>query len=315
MDISIVIPLFNERESLEPLAVWIDKVVKEAGLSYEVILVDDGSRDGSWDVILQLGKKIPSVHGIKFRRNYGKAAALHCGFKKAQGEIVITMDADLQDNPEEIPELVRMIREDGYDLVSGWKKKRYDPIGKRWPSKFFNLVARMTSGIKLHDFNSGLKAYRSIVVKSIEIYGDMHRYIPILAKRAGFANIGEKVVLHQERQYGTTKYGFRRYINGPLDLLTIGFITRFEKNPMHFFGTLGILMMLIGFFITAWIIGVKLHAIANHLIPRAVTDQPAFFLALLMVIIGVQLFLTGFLGELVSRSSHDRNNYLIEEEL
>lgn len=315
MDISIVIPLFNESESLDPLAKWIDRVVSEAGLSHEIILVDDGSRDDSWEVIKKLQKEYPAIQGIRFRRNYGKAAALHCGFLKAGGEIVFTMDADLQDNPEEIPEMVRMIREDGYDLVSGWKKKRYDPIGKRWPSKFFNLVARWTSGIKLHDFNCGLKAYKSVVVKSIEVYGDMHRYIPILAKRAGFTHIGEKVVKHQERKYGTTKYGFRRYINGPLDLLTISFITRFTKKPMHFFGTLGLLMMLLGVFITAWIIGVKIHALATDQIPRGVTEQPAFFLALLMVIIGVQLFLTGFLGELVSRSSHDRNNYLIEEEL
>ena len=315
MDISIVIPLFNESESLEPLVEWIDRVVVKAGFSHEIILVDDGSQDGSWEVVRTLQKKYPAIQGIRFRRNYGKAAALHCGFLKALGEIVFTMDADLQDNPEEIPEMVRMIREDGYDLVSGWKKKRYDPINKRWPSKFFNLIARWTSGIKLHDFNCGLKAYKSIVIKSIEIYGDMHRYIPILAKRAGFFNIGEKVVQHQERKFGTTKYGFQRYINGPLDLLTISFITRFAKKPMHFFGTLGILMMLIGVIITAWVIGVKIHAIATHQLPRGVTEQPAFFLALLIVIIGVQLFLTGFLAELVSRSSHDRNNYLIEEEL
>ncbi len=316
MDVSIVIPLYNERESLEPLVKWIDRVVKAASLSHEIILVDDGSKDDSWEVIRKLQASYAAILGIKFRRNYGKAAALHCGFDKAQGEVVITMDADLQDSPDEIPELVRMIREDGYDLVSGWKKKRYDPIGKRWPSKFFNFVAQMISGIKLHDFNCGLKAYRSIVVKSIEIYGDMHRYIPILAKRAGFSSIGEKVVQHQERQFGATKYGLRRYINGPLDLLTISFITRFAKKPMHFFGTLGMLMMLIGGFLTAWIIGVKIHAIATHISAiRGVTDQPAFFLALLMVIIGVQLFLTGFLGELISRSSNDRNVYLIEEEL
>ncbi len=315
MDISIVIPLFNESESLEPLANWINQVITQAGLSHEIILVDDGSSDGSWEVIRELRKKYPAIQGIRFRRNYGKAAALHCGFLKSKGGIVITMDADLQDNPEEIPEMVRMIREEGYDLVSGWKKKRYDPINKRWPSKFFNLVARKTSGIKLHDFNCGLKAYKREVIKSIEVYGDMHRYIPILAKRAGFTNIGEKVVQHQERKYGVTKYGFQRYINGPLDLLTISFITRFAKKPMHFFGTMGMLMMLIGLFITAWIIGMKIYSLANHISPRGVTEQPAFFLALLMVIIGVQLFLTGFLGELVSRSSHDRNNYLIEEEL
>lgn len=266
-------------------------------------------------MIRKLQDDFPAIKGIRFRRNYGKAAALHCGFDKALGEVVITMDADLQDSPDEIPELVRMIREDGFDLVSGWKKKRYDPVGKRWPSKFFNLIARLTSGIRLHDFNCGLKAYKSIVIKSIEVYGDMHRYIPILAKRAGFASIGEKVVQHQERQFGSTKYGLRRYINGPLDLLTISFITRFAKKPMHFFGTIGMLMMIIGGFITAWIIGVKIHAIANHLPNRGVTDQPGFFLALLLVIIGVQLFLTGFLGELISRSSHDRNVYLIEEEL
>ena len=316
MDISIVIPLFNERESLEPLVKWIDRVVKNSGFSHEVILVDDGSKDDSWDVIRNLQKSFPAIVGIKFRRNYGKAAALHCGFDKAEGDVVITMDADLQDSPDEIPELVRMIQEDGYDLISGWKKKRYDPIGKRLPSKFFNFIAQLTSGIKLHDFNCGLKAYKSIVVKSIEIYGDMHRYIPILAKRAGFSKIGEKVVQHQERQFGSTKYGLRRYINGPLDLLTISFITRFSKKPMHFFGTLGMLMMMIGGFLTAWIIGVKIHALATHAeIIRSVTDQPAFFLALLMVVIGVQLFLTGFLGELISRSSNDRNVYLIEEEL
>jgi len=316
VDISIVIPLFNERESLEPLIEWIDRVIKKSGFSHEVILVDDGSKDDSWDVIKNLQQSFPAIVGIKFRRNYGKAAALHCGFDKAAGDVVITMDADLQDSPDEIPELVRLIQEDGYDLISGWKKKRYDPIGKRWPSKFFNFIAQLTSGIKLHDFNCGLKAYKGIVVKSIEIYGDMHRYIPILAKRAGFSKIGEKVVQHQERQFGTTKYGLRRYINGPLDLLTISFITRFAKKPMHFFGTLGMLMMLIGGFLTAWIIGVKIHALTTHAeIIRGVTEQPAFFLALLMVIIGVQLFLTGFLGELISRSSNDRNVYLIEEEL
>ncbi len=316
MLVSIVIPLFNEAESLPELIAWIDRVAKDSALAVEIILVDDGSRDQSWEVIMELKEQYPSLRAIRFRRNYGKAAGLHCGFNAAKGDVVITMDADLQDNPEEIPELARMIRAENYDLVSGWKKKRYDPITKRWPSKFFNFVARRSSKIKIHDFNCGLKAYNAEVVKSIEVFGDMHRYIPVLAKRAGFIKIGEKVVQHQERKYGTTKYGWTRLFSGALDLMTIGFITRFSKKPMHFFGSLGILMMLIGFVITSWLIGAKVYAIANHMSEyREITAQPAFYLALLVVVIGVQFFLTGFLAELVSRSSHDRNNYLIEEEL
>ncbi len=316
MLVSIVIPLFNEAESLPELMTWIKQVQDENELNFEVVLVDDGSRDNSWAVIQELKSKYSILRAIRFRRNYGKAAGLHCGFAAAKGDVVITMDADLQDNPGEIPELVRMITEDDYDVVSGWKKKRYDPITKRWPSKFFNFVARRTSGIKIHDFNCGLKAYKGDVIKSIEVFGDMHRYIPVLAKRAGFSNIGEKVVQHQERKYGSTKYGWKRLFSGALDLLTIGFITRFSKKPMHFFGSMGILMMLIGLCITVWLAGAKIYAISHHLTDyREITAQPAFYIALLVVLIGVQLFLTGFLAELVSRSSHDRNNYLIEEEV
>jgi glycosyltransferase involved in cell wall biosynthesis len=314
--VSLVIPLLNEAESLPELVAWINQVCQDNKLDYEVILIDDGSRDESWEVIRSLQKENPAVRGIQFRRNYGKAAGLHCGFSAAKGDVVITMDADLQDSPEEIPELVRMIREEKFDLVSGWKKKRYDPLGKRIPSKFFNFVARKTSRVKIHDFNCGLKAYSANVVKSIEVFGDMHRYIPVLAKRAGFTRIGEKVVQHQERKYGTSKYGWTRLFSGALDLLTIGFITRFSKKPMHFFGSMGILMMMVGLFITAWLIGAKMYAVARHIVDyREITAQPAFYLALLVVLIGVQLFLTGFLAELVSRSSHDRNKYLIEEEL
>lgn len=316
MIVSIVIPLFNEAESLPELSSWIRRVCLENKLDYEIIFIDDGSSDGSWDVIRSIRQENKSVRAIRFMRNYGKAAGLHCGFDAAQGDVIITMDADLQDSPEEIPELVRMIRDENFDLVSGWKKKRFDPISKRWPSKFFNFVARKTSRVKIHDFNCGLKAYKANVAKSIEVFGDMHRYIPVLAKRAGFTNIGEKIVMHQERKYGKTKYGWTRLFSGALDLLTIGFITRFSKKPMHFFGALGLLMMLIGLFITAWLAGAKIHAITNHLDNyREITAQPAFYLALLVVLIGVQLFLTGFLAELVSRSSHDRNKYLIEEEL
>lgn len=313
--VSIVIPLFNEEESLPELIKWIHTVCEKAEISYELILVDDGSRDESWKVIEGLRTDYAAIRGIRFRRNYGKAAGLHCGFNASKGDVVITMDADLQDSPDEIPELVRMIREEGFDLVSGWKKKRFDPIGKRWPSKFFNFVARKISGIKLHDFNCGLKAYRGQVVRSIEVFGDMHRYIPVLAKRAGFGKIGEKVVQHQERKYGKTKYGWTRLFSGALDLLTISFITRFAKKPMHFFGSMGLLMMLAGLVITGWLTGIKIHALANHLPAREITEQPLFYLALVIVLIGVQLFLTGFLAELVSRSSQDRNHYLIEEEL
>ena len=315
MLVSIVIPLFNEEESLPELVEWIDKVCTQDSLKYELILIDDGSRDTSWSVISELKAKYSNIRGIKFRRNYGKAAALHCGFEMSKGDVVITMDADLQDSPEEIPGLVDMIMTENFDLVSGWKKKRYDPLGKRLPSKFFNWVARRSSGIKIHDFNCGLKAYKKEVVKSIEVFGDMHRYIPLLAKRVGFSHIGEKVVQHQERKYGISKYGWSRLFSGALDLLTIGFITRFAKKPMHFFGSLGILMMMLGFAVTAWLTGEKIHAVANHLEIREITAQPLFYVALVVLLIGVQFFLTGFLAELVSRSSTDRNNYLIEEKL
>ena len=314
-DLSVIVPLFNEAESLPELLQWINRVALAEGLTHEIILVDDGSRDDSWHVIRKQAEVIPGVRGVRFQRNYGKAAALQCGFGLATGEVVITMDADLQDSPDEIPALVKMIREDGFDLVSGWKKKRHDPVSKRWPSKFFNFVARINSGIRIHDFNCGLKAYRNEVVKSIELYGDMHRYTPILAKRSGFGRIGEKVVAHQERKYGKSKYGIGRLFTGALDLLTVSFITRFAKKPMHFFGSLGMLMMLFGAVVTAWLIGIKIHDLTNHIVPREITAQPLFYLALLAVIIGVQLFLTGFLAELVSRTAHDRNKYLISEEI
>lgn len=315
MDISIVIPVFNEEESLPELSDWIARVLSSQPLSYEVIMVDDGSTDSSWQVISKLAAARKEIRGIRFRRNYGKAAALHTGFQAASGEVVITMDADLQDSPEEIPELVRMIREEGYDLVSGWKKKRFDPITKRIPSRFYNWIARRVSGIKLHDFNCGLKAYRQVVVKSIEVYGDMHRYIPFLAKRAGFTNIGEKVVLHQKRKYGVTKYGIERFIIGYLDLITIGFINRFGKKPMHLFGTFGTLMFLVGFVAAAWLGTQKIIYTVRGIAMHRVTESPYFYLALTAMIIGTQLFLAGFLGELISRSSSDRNKYLIDEKI
>jgi glycosyltransferase involved in cell wall biosynthesis len=315
MDLTVVVPVFNEEESLPELVEWIESVAGKEKYDYEIILVDDGSRDSSWRVIKELSLKFATLRGVRFQRNYGKAAALQCGFSLARGEVVITMDADLQDSPDEIPGLIQMIRKDGFDLVSGWKKKRRDPLGKRLPSKFFNRVARINSGIRLHDFNCGLKAYRNEVVKSIEVFGDMHRYTPILAKRAGFGRIGEKIVHHRERKYGKTKYGWERLFTGALDLLTVSFITRFSKKPMHFFGSLGMLMMLFGFGVTVWLAGDKIHAIRTHEVYRQITDQPMFYLALLAVIIGVQLFLTGFLAELVSRSAADRNKYLISEEL
>ncbi len=311
MDISVVIPLYNEEESLPELTRWIEKVMKENNFSYEIIFVDDGSTDNSWEVILKLKEENPNVKAIKFRKNYGKAAGLHVGFGKAQGDVVITMDADLQDNPEEIPELYKMITEDGYDLVSGWKKKRYDPIlSKNLPSKIFNFTARIMSGIKLHDFNCGLKAYKKKVVKAIEVYGEMHRYIPILAKNAGFRKIGEKVVKHQKRKYGTSKYGFNRFINGFLDLLTITFLSRFIKKPMHFFGTLGIFSFFLGFVVLAWLTYEKFA----HNMYR-MTDRPLFYFGVLMIIFGSQLFLTGFLGDMISRNSPIRNEYLIETEI
>jgi glycosyltransferase involved in cell wall biosynthesis len=284
--------------------------------SYEVILVDDGSTDSSWNLIGKLSEEYSFIRAYKFRRNYGKSAALHVGFQEAQGNVVVTMDADMQDSPEEIPELYRMIIDEGYHIVSGWKKKRYDPLfTKKIPSKLFNRTVRCISGIKLHDMNCGLKAYRSEVVKSIEIFGEMHRYIPVLAKQAGFNRIGEKVVQHQERKYGVTKFGWERFINGFLDLFTVIFVSRFGKRPMHLFGTLGTLMFLVGGGIAIWLVANKLYAQFNMLKYRAVTDQPLFYIALVMAIIGVQLFVAGFLGELISRSSSDRNNYLVEKRI
>ena len=314
MDISVVIPLFNEEESLPELYNWIERVMNENGYSFEVVFVNDGSTDNSWKVIENLSNQSEHVKGIKFRRNYGKSPALYCGFKAAQGDVVITMDADLQDSPDEIPELYRMIKDEGYDMVSGWKRKRYDPISKTLPTKIFNATARKVSGIKnLHDFNCGLKSYRKDVVKNIEVYGEMHRYIPYLAKNAGFNNIGEKVVQHQARKYGTTKFGLSRFVNGYLDLATLWFLSRFGVKPMHFFGLLGSLMFVIGF-IAVVIVGVsKLYAMSKGLPYRLVTDSPYFYLALTSMIIGTQLFLAGFLGELVSRNAENRNDYQIEE--
>ena len=314
-DLSVVVPLYNEEESLPELTEWIDRVVSTAGLSYELIFIDDGSNDSSWDIITALNEKYPSVRAIRFRRNYGKSAALYCGFEAAEGNVVITMDADMQDSPDEIPELYRMITEDGYDLVSGWKKKRHDPIGKTLPSKFFNRTARFVSGIKLHDFNCGLKAYRKKVIKSIEVYGEMHRYIPILAKWAGFNRIGEKVVIHRARKYGRSKFGWERMIKGYLDLISVMFISRFGKSPMYLFGGLGSLMFVLGGVTTIYLIAEKLYRQANHLVVRGVTDQPLFYIAITAIIIGVQLFMAGFLGELIGRNSGDRNKYLIDETL
>ncbi len=316
MDITVVIPLFNEEESLPELYAWIDRVMKANGFSYEVIFVNDGSTDGSWRVIEELGWKSENVKGIKFRRNYGKSPALYCGFKEAQGDVVITMDADLQDSPDEIPELYRMITEDGYDLVSGYKQKRYDPLSKTIPTKLFNATARKISGINnLHDFNCGLKAYRRDVVKNIEVYGEMHRYIPYLAKNAGFSKIGEKVVHHQARKYGKSKFGLNRFFNGYLDLITLWFLSNFGKKPMHVFGFLGSIMFLIGF-ISVMILGIdKLWCLSNGIPQRLITDSPYFFIALTMMMIGTQLFLAGFIGDLVSRTSQNRNDYQIETTL
>jgi len=317
MNISLIIPLLNEEESLPELAAWIQKVMKENNFSYEVLFIDDGSRDKSWQVIEQLHHENNCFKGIKFRRNYGKSAALNTGFQKAEGDVVITMDADLQDSPEEIPELYKMITEDGYDLVSGWKKVRYDStFAKNIPSKFFNWTTRRISKIHLHDFNCGLKAYRKEVIKAIEVYGEMHRYIPVIAKWAGFTKIGEKVVLHQKRKYGVTKFGWNRFVNGFLDLISITFISRFGKKPMHFFGIWGTVSFLIGFIITISLIIQKLILISNHAAHfRQVTDQPLFYLAILAMIVGTQLFLAGFLGEMLARNAPDRNHYLIETDL
>jgi len=315
LDISVVVPLFNEEESLPELVAWIDRVAAEHRLSYEIVLVDDGSSDGSWEVITALKSRYATLRAIRFARNYGKSAALYCGFAAAEGAVVFTMDADLQDSPDEIPEMRRMILEEGYDMVSGWKKERHDPVGKRWPSKFFNWTARTVSGIRIHDFNCGLKAYRRKVVKSIEVYGEMHRYIPILAKQAGFPRIGEKVVCHRARKYGSSKFGMERMLKGYLDLITVTFLTRFGRSPMYFFGGLGTLMFLLGGCSTAWILIAKIYKQSHGIPLRPVADQPLFYLSMLLVILGAQLFLAGFLGELIDRNSNDRNKYLIDEEM
>ncbi len=317
MDISVVIPLYNEEESLPELFAWIQRVMDEHQFSYEVIFIDDGSTDNSWAVIEELKRQSEHVKGIKFRRNYGKSPGLHCGFQRAQGDVVITMDADLQDSPDEIPELFRMIKEDGYDLVSGWKKKRYDPLfSKNLPSKIFNATARKFSGIKnLHDFNCGLKAYKNIVIKNIEVYNDMHRYIPYLAKIAGFSKIGEKVVQHQARKYGTTKFGLNRFVNGYLDLITLWFTSKFGKKPMHFFGVWGSVMFLIGLISLVIVLSMKLVSIMSGDLRPLVTSSPYFYISLTAMILGTQMFLSGFIGELISRNASNRNNYKIETEL
>lgn len=311
-DLSIVIPFYNEYESLPELYDWIKSVMRRQNISYEIVFVDDGSTDQSWKAVERLLSSQPNIKAIRFRRNHGKSAALHVGFKEASGQVVITMDADLQDSPDEIPALYKMVKFEGYDLVSGWKKKRFDPLGKTIPSKLFNFTARVVSGIRLHDFNCGLKAYKSKVIKSIEIYGEMHRYIPIIAREAGFREIGEKVVEHHARKYGVSKFGIERMMKGFLDLLSLKFITKFSKRPMHLFGGLGSLMFFVGGIAAIYIIGDKLYKQFNDLAVRAVTDQPAFFLALLFIVLGVQLFLAGFLGELVSRNSSSRNEYHID---
>ena len=315
MDISVVVPLYDEVESLPELTSWISDVMKNNNFSYEIILVDDGSKDGSWEMIRKLNGHNPNIKGIKFRRNYGKSAALNTGFEAAQGNVVITMDADLQDSPDEIPELYRRITEENYDLISGWKAKRYDPISKTVPTKLFNAATRKMSGIdNLHDFNCGLKAYRKAVVKNIEVYGEMHRYIPVIAKWAGFTKIGEQVVEHRARKYGTTKFGMSRFVNGFLDLLSIFFVGKFGKRPMHFFGAMGTISFFTGTVIALWMIFDKLYDIEKHIkISRDVTAQPLFYIALVAIILGSQLFLTGFVAELVARSASERNKYQVEE--
>ena len=315
MDISVIVPLYNEEESLRELYNWIDSVMKQNGFTYEILFVDDGSTDSSWSIIKDLRDKADNIHAIKFQRNYGKSPALHVAFQKAKGDVVITMDADLQDSPDEIPELYRMIKEDGYDLVSGWKKKRYDAkLTKNIPSKLYNATARKITGVKLHDMNCGLKAYRRPVVKSIEVFNDMHRYIPALAKNAGFGNIGEKVVQHQARKYGKSKFGARRFVNGYLDLLTLSFLNKFGKKPMHIFGLWGSIMFFIGFIAVIVVGASKLYAMTHGLHYRLVTDSPYFFIALTMMMLGTMLFLAGFLGELITRNSAERNVYRIDEE-
>ncbi len=316
MDISVVVPLYNEAESLPELAAWIERVMDDNNFTYEVLMINDGSTDNSWQVIKELSEKNPCIKGVCFRRNYGKSPALYTGFERVQGDVVITMDADLQDSPDEIPELYRMIKEDGYDLVSGWKQKRYDPLSKTIPTKLFNATARKVSGIKnLHDFNCGLKAYRRDVVKHIEVYGDMHRYIPYLAKNAGFDKIGEKVVHHQARKYGKSKFGLDRFVNGYLDLMTLWFQSKFGVKPMHFFGLLGSLMFFVGLIAVIAVGAIKLYNMYHGKHYILVTDSPYFYLALTCMILGTQLFLTGFLGELIARNSTGRNHYEIEEEI
>ena len=316
MDISVVVPLYNEVESLSELTDWIERVMNRNDYSFEIIMIDDGSNDGSWDSIEKLAEEKSFVRGIKFRRNYGKSAALFCGFEAARGDVVITMDADLQDSPDEIDGMYRLIIEDGYDLVSGWKRKRYDStLMKNIPSKIYNATARLFTGVKLHDMNCGLKAYRNKVVKSVEVYGDMHRYIPVLAKQAGFLKIGEKEVEHRARKFGKSKFGLIRFVNGYLDLLTVIFITKFGKSPMHFFGTIGSLVFLIGFFFSAWLGIHKIYCLSKGIPAGLVTNDPYFYISLTCMIIGAQLFLTGFLGELVSRNSGERNKYLIDKKI
>ena len=316
MNVSVVVPLYNEEESLPELCGWIDRVLSENKLSYEVILVDDGSKDGSWEQIESLKLTNPQIRGVRFRRNYGKSAALHTGFALALGEVVITMDADLQDSPEEIPEMRRMILEEGYDVVSGWKKKRFDPfLRKKVPTKLFNWAARRVSGIRLHDFNCGLKAYRLNVVKSVEVYGDMHRYIPVLAKGNGFTQIGEKVVQHQERKYGVTKFGMSRFMNGFLDLMTVSFLTRFGKKPMHLFGAMGSLMFMVGLGMAIYLGVDKLIALIKHIPQRLIADSAFFYIGLASMIMGTLLFIGGFLGELISRNASERNKYEVEKEI
>ena len=314
LPISVVVPLFNEAESLPELYAWIAKVMKANNLSYELIFVDDGSTDDSWQIIAQLSQQHPEVKGIRFGKNYGKSPALQYGFQKAAGEVIITMDADLQDSPDEIPELYRMIMEDNFDLVSGWKKKRHDPLSKTIPTKLFNATARLFSGIKLHDFNCGLKAYRRNVVKNIEIYNDMHRWIPYLAKNAGFNRIGEKQVHHQPRKYGTSKFGFDRFFNGYLDLFTLWFLSKFGKKPMHFFGFLGSLIFFIGFISVLMVGGIKFYFLHKGIPAPLITNTPYFYIALVSMIIGTQLFLAGFIGELITRNSSERNRYIVSEE-
>tara|TARA_B100001939_G_scaffold296156_1_gene269982 strand:- start:3388 stop:4335 length:948 start_codon:yes stop_codon:yes gene_type:complete len=315
MNISVVIPLFNEEESIKELSTWIVEVMKKNKFSYEIILIDDGSDDTSWKEIERLHSKNSNIKGVKFRRNYGKSAALNIGFLKAKGDVVITMDADLQDSPDEIPKLYEKVYKKGFDLVSGWKKERYDPISKTVPTKLFNWAARKASGIYLHDFNCGLKAYNKNVIKNIEVYGEMHRYIPMIAKWSGFSNITEQIVKHQKRKYGTTKFGIERFLNGFLDLLTISFISRFGKKPMHFFGVLGTLMFSLGFLLFSFIVGSKLFFMINELPAKNIADMSAFYIALTSMIIGVQLFLAGFIAEMISRNSHDSNSYQIEKEM